>query len=49
MTAKNPLPATMAAVPLTDHGGLDKLVYRTGVPVPQPAPGKAMVKVAAAA
>ncbi len=37
----------MAAVLLTGHGGLDKLVYRTDVPVPTPAPGEVLVKVSA--
>jgi len=37
----------MAAVLLTGHGGLDKLVYRTDVPVPTPAPGEVLVKVTA--
>ena len=30
------IPTTMAAVYLTAHGGLDKLEYRTDVPVPRP-------------
>lgn len=47
MTSNAPLPATMAAVLLTGHGGLDKLVYRTDVPVPKAAPGEVVVKVAA--
>ncbi|MBN9245496.1 MAG: alcohol dehydrogenase family protein [Mesorhizobium sp.] len=37
----------MAAVQLTGHGGLEKLVYRTDVPVPSPAPGEVVVKVTA--
>jgi NADPH:quinone reductase-like Zn-dependent oxidoreductase len=37
----------MAAVQLVGHGGLDKLVYRTDVPVPRPAPGEVVVKVTA--
>lgn len=41
------VPATMAAILLTGHGGLDKLVYRTDVPVPQPAPGEVLVEVSA--
>ncbi|MCV0394295.1 MAG: alcohol dehydrogenase family protein [Rhizobiaceae bacterium] len=41
------LPATMAAVLLTGHGGLEKLVYRTDVPVPRLAPGEVLVKVSA--
>ena len=43
----NPLPATMRAVLLTGHGGLDKLVYREDVPVPSPAPGEVLVEVTA--
>lgn len=41
------LPATMAAVQLVGHGDLDKLVYRTDVPVPKAAPGEVVVKVTA--
>jgi NADPH:quinone reductase-like Zn-dependent oxidoreductase len=41
------LPDTMAAVLLTGHGGLDKLVYLTDVPVPKPAPGEVLVEVTA--
>ncbi|TIM69622.1 MAG: Zn-dependent oxidoreductase, partial [Mesorhizobium sp.] len=37
----------MAAVLLTGHGGPDKLVYRTDVKVPSPAPGEVLVKVTA--
>lgn len=37
----------MAAVLLTGHGGLDKLVYRTDAPVPKPAPGEVLIKVTA--
>ena len=33
------IPTTMAAMVLTGHGGLDKLVYRDDVPVPRPAAG----------
>jgi NADPH:quinone reductase-like Zn-dependent oxidoreductase len=39
---------TMAAVLLTGHGGLDRLEYRTDVPVPRPGPGEVLVRVAAA-
>ena len=42
-------PATMSAAVLTGHGGLDKLEYRTDVPVPRPGPGEVLVQVAAAA
>ncbi|CDX36279.1 Alcohol dehydrogenase zinc-binding domain protein [Mesorhizobium plurifarium] len=41
------VPATMAAVQLTGHGGLEKLVYRTDVKVPAPAAGEVLVKVSA--
>jgi NADPH:quinone reductase-like Zn-dependent oxidoreductase len=37
----------MHAVLLTGHGGLDKLVYRTDVPVPKPAPGEVLIEVSA--
>ena len=42
------LPTTMAAVLLTGHGGLEKLEYRTDVPVPRPAAGEVLVQVSAA-
>ena len=41
------LPATMAAMLLTGHGGPEKLVYRTDVKVPSPASGEVLVKVTA--
>src|SRR5919198_1344944 len=41
------IPATMRAVVLTGHGGLDKLVYRDDVPVPSPAPGEVLIEVSA--
>ncbi len=44
-----PLPRTMAAVLLTGHGGLEKLEYRTDVPVPRPGKGEVLIQVAAAA
>ena len=47
MNPSSSLPATMAAVLLTGHGGPEKLVYRTVVPVPRPAPGEVVVKVTA--
>lgn len=40
-------PKTMAAVQLTGHGGLDKLVYNTQVPVPAPAAGEVLISVTA--
>ncbi|WP_323776548.1 alcohol dehydrogenase family protein, partial [Leisingera sp.] len=42
------IPSTMAAVLLTGHGGIEKLEYRTDVPVPQPKPGEVLIRVAAA-
>lgn len=42
------VPATMAAVLLTGHGGLDKLDYRTDVPVPTPRADEVLISVAAA-
>ncbi len=38
----------MAAVLLTGHGGLEKLVYREDVPVPRPGPDEVLIRVAAA-
>ena len=38
----------MAAALLTGHGGLDRLEYRTDVPVPEPGPGEVLIRVAAA-
>ena len=42
------IPEKMAAVLLTGHGGIEKLEYRTDVPVPQPGPGEVLIRVAAA-
>ncbi len=42
-------PASMAAVQLNGHGGLDQLVYRTGVPTPRAGSGEVLVKVGACA
>ena len=42
------IPSTMAAVLLTGHGGLDMLEYREDVPVPDPARGEVLIRVAAA-
>jgi NADPH:quinone reductase-like Zn-dependent oxidoreductase len=42
------LPKTMHAVLLTGHGGLEKLEYRTDVPVPVPKAGEVLIRVAAA-
>ena len=41
------LPSKMAAVVLTGHGGLDKLIYCEDFPVPAPAPGEVLIEVAA--
>ena len=43
------LPATMEAALLTGHGGLNKLEYRTNVPVPRPGQGEVLIEVAASA
>ena len=37
------LPGTTAAVLLTGHGGLEKLEYRTDVPVPHPGEGEVLM------
>ncbi len=42
------IPATMAAVLLTGHGGIEKLEYREDVPVPTPGPGEVLIRVGAA-
>jgi len=42
------LPAVMTGVQLTGHGGFEKLAYRTDIPVPQPAAGEVLIRVAAA-
>lgn len=42
------LPSRMDAVLLTGHGGLDKLAYRTDVPVPRARTGEVLIRVAAA-
>jgi NADPH:quinone reductase-like Zn-dependent oxidoreductase len=39
----------MAAVLLTAHGGLDRLEYRTDVPVPKPGTGEVLIRVGATA
>ncbi len=41
------LPSKMAAVVLTGHGGLDKLVYCEDFPVPTPASGEVLIQVTA--
>ena len=42
------IPTTMAAVHLTGHGGMDRLSYRTDVPVPKPKPGEVLIRTGAA-
>ena len=42
------IPSQMAAVQLVGHGGLDKLRYRSDVPVPVARAGDVLIKVAAA-
>jgi NADPH:quinone reductase-like Zn-dependent oxidoreductase len=41
------VPASMRAVVLTGHGGLDRLVYRDDVPTPSPEPAEVLVRVGA--
>ena len=41
------VPATMRAVVLTGHGGLNKLVYREDWPTPQPKPDEVLVGIGA--
>lgn len=43
------VPETMAAMLLTGHGDVDRLVYRTDVSVPTPARGEVLVRVTATA
>ncbi|WP_163576290.1 alcohol dehydrogenase catalytic domain-containing protein [Halomonas faecis] len=43
------VPETMAAMVLTGHGKIDKLVYRQDVPTPRPGPGEVLVQVTATA
>jgi len=42
------IPARMAAVLLTGHGGIEKLEYREDVPVPVPGADEVLIRVAAA-
>lgn len=46
-TSADPLPRTMKGVQLVGHGGLDRLVLATDIPVPQPAPGEVLIQVSA--
>ena len=48
-TLTESVPETMAAMLLTGHGGLDKLVYRDDVATPKPGPGEVLVRVTATA
>jgi len=43
------IPATMAAMQLVGHGGVDKLVYSRDVSTPRPGPGEVLVQVTATA
>lgn len=43
------VPERMAAMQLVGHGGVDKLVYRTDVPVPRPGEDELLVKITAMA
>ena len=43
------VPASMQAVLLRGHGGLEQLEFRTDVPVPRPDPGEVLIRVGAAA
>ncbi|MDH3532384.1 MAG: alcohol dehydrogenase family protein [Gammaproteobacteria bacterium] len=42
------IPAKMAGVQLMGHGDVDQLVYRTDIPVPQPAADEVLIRVGAA-
>ena len=42
------IPKTMNAVLLTGHGGLEKLEYKTNIPVPVPKDDEVLIKVTAA-
>ncbi len=43
------IPKMMTAVLLTGHGDMDKLAWRTDVPVPRPKAGEVLIRVAASA
>ena len=42
------IPQSMSAVLLTEHGGYEKLEYRSDVPVPRPGPGEVLIRIGAA-
>ncbi|NMG46123.1 zinc-binding dehydrogenase [Aromatoleum toluvorans] len=46
--SRTKVPATMSGVLLLGHGGLEKLEFRDDIPVPKPAPGEVLIRVAAA-
>lgn len=48
-TLPEKVPATMAAMLLTGHGGIDKLVHHRDVATPRPGPGEVLVRVTATA
>jgi len=41
------IPEVMKGVLLVGHGGFDKLEYREDIPVPRPAAGEVLIRVAA--
>jgi NADPH:quinone reductase-like Zn-dependent oxidoreductase len=47
MTDTAPVPATMRAMVLTGHGGLDRYEWHEDWPTPAPAPGEVLIRVAA--
>ncbi|UYF98913.1 alcohol dehydrogenase catalytic domain-containing protein [Halomonas sp. GD1P12] len=49
VNARSTVPGTMAAMLLTGHGDVEKLVYREGVTTPRPGPGQVLVQVTATA
>lgn len=49
MTNARRIPEAMRAMLLAGHGGIDRLQYRTDVPVPAPGPGEVLVEVTATA
>jgi NADPH:quinone reductase-like Zn-dependent oxidoreductase len=42
-------PKTMKGMVLTGHGGLDKLLWRDDLPVPEPTDGEVLIRVGASA